>query len=64
GAYVRAWIPELAALPDRWIHRPWDAPPSVLSRAGVAPGKSYPLPNVDHAAARIRALAARPRKER
>ncbi|MEW6719047.1 MAG: deoxyribodipyrimidine photo-lyase, partial [Thermodesulfobacteriota bacterium] len=50
GAYVRAWIPELAALPDRWIHRPWDAPPSVLSRAGVAPGKSYPVPIVDHAA--------------
>jgi deoxyribodipyrimidine photo-lyase len=30
----------------------------VLSGAGVTPGKTYPRPIVDHAAARIRALAA------
>lgn len=22
GAYIRRWVPELAALPDAWIHRP------------------------------------------
>jgi deoxyribodipyrimidine photo-lyase len=62
GGYVRAWVPELAALPDRWIHRPWEAPASVLSDAGVTPGKTYPRPILDHAAARQRALAALPRR--
>jgi deoxyribodipyrimidine photo-lyase len=60
GDYVRTWVPELARLPDRWIHRPWDAPATVLSGAGVNPGKTYPPPIVDHAAARLRALAALP----
>jgi deoxyribodipyrimidine photo-lyase len=58
GDYVRTWVPELARLPERWIHRPLEATASVLSGAGVTPGKTYPRPIVDHAAARIRALAA------
>ena len=28
GAYVRRWVPELAALPTGLIHRPWSAAPS------------------------------------
>lgn len=35
GEYVRRHVPELAGVPDRWIHRPWQAPPEVLRRAGV-----------------------------
>ena len=23
GAYVRRWVPEIAALPDKWIQKPW-----------------------------------------
>ena len=60
GDYVRTWVPELARLPKGWIHRPWDAPATVLSRARVTPGKTYPSPIVDHAAARLRAIAALP----
>jgi len=63
GNYVRMWVPELSRLPDRWIHRPWEAPASVLSGAGVTPRKTYPPPIVDHAAARLRALAVLPRKD-
>jgi deoxyribodipyrimidine photo-lyase len=58
GKYVRRWCPELARLPDKWIHRPWEAPEPVLAGAGVVLGKDYPKPVVDHAMARERALAA------
>ncbi|MDO8604961.1 MAG: deoxyribodipyrimidine photo-lyase [Phaeospirillum sp.] len=58
GAYVREWCPELAGLPDRWLHQPWRAPAQVLRQAGVTLGKTYPLPLVDHDQARKRALAA------
>ncbi len=58
GRYVRRWIPELARLPDAWIHKPWLAPRPVLAGAGVELGKTYPHPIVDHDEARRRALAA------
>ncbi len=58
GAYVRRWVPELAHVPARWIHHPWDASPAALLEAGVTLGKTYPQPIVDHRQARERALAA------
>jgi len=58
GHYVRKWVPELARLPNDFIHQPWEAPPSVLARAGVVLGTTYPNPVVDHATARAEALAA------
>lgn len=57
GSYVKRWVPELEGLPPGWVHRPWSAPSSVLSSAGIALGREYPRPIVDHASARLRALA-------
>ena len=58
GAYVHRYIPELATLDAKFIHRPWEAPATVLRAAGVALGETYPRPIVDHAFARKRALEA------
>ena len=58
GTYVRRWVPEIAALPDKWLHQPWTAPPDILAKAGIELGKTYPRPIVDHAMARTRALTA------
>lgn len=58
GAYVRRYVPELARLDARYIHRPWEAPEHALREAGVKLGETYPRPIVDHAEARARALAA------
>lgn len=58
GAYVRAYAPELGALPKKFIHCPWDAPDDVLKKAGVHLGETYPRPIIDRKFARARALDA------
>jgi len=58
GNYVRRWVPELAKIKDKWIHKPWMAPPLELAAAGVTLGEDYPSPIVDHSTARDRALSA------
>lgn len=58
GAYVRHFIPEIEKLSNDDIHAPWKASAEALSAAGIQLGKTYPVPMVDHAEARARALAA------
>lgn len=58
GDYIRRWIPELAALPDKHIHQPDKAPEEVLRAAGVSLGSNYPNPVVVHEDARRAALDA------
>ena len=58
GSYVREWVPELARMPDKWIHQPWAAPDAVLEQAGITLGRDYPRPVIDLASSRDEALAA------
>ncbi|MGD2137634.1 MAG: deoxyribodipyrimidine photo-lyase [Gammaproteobacteria bacterium] len=58
GRYVRRWVPELAKLEARHIHRPWSAGPALLADAGIRLGGEYPEPLVDLKASRQAALAA------
>ena len=56
GAYVRRFVPELAALPNKLLHAPWTAPDRILAQAGVVLGKTYARPLIDLADGRNRAL--------
>jgi deoxyribodipyrimidine photo-lyase len=47
GVFVRRFLPELAEVPDRFVHRPWQAP---------TPPAGYSAPIVDHASRRLEAL--------
>jgi deoxyribodipyrimidine photo-lyase len=58
GSYVRKFVPEIANLPDEYLHHPWDAPAHVLAKSGVRLGETYPKPIVDHNTARDRAMSA------
>ena len=58
GDYVRKWMPELAKLPNKFIHEPWEAPEGILEYAGVKLGEDYPEPVIEHKKGRERALAA------
>lgn len=48
GTYVRRWVPELAAVADKYVHHPWDDPAGAPT--------AYPAPMVDHAEEREESL--------
>lgn len=58
GDYVRRYVPELASLPNRYIHKPWEAPADILQQAGITLGKEYPAPILDLRISRQAALDA------
>lgn len=58
GEYVRRFVPELAKMPDKFLHDPWHASDNVLEYAGVKLGRDYPKPMVDLKVTRESALVA------
>ncbi|MGC9260428.1 MAG: cryptochrome/photolyase family protein [Phycisphaerae bacterium] len=57
GIFVKRYIAELAKVPKDFIHTPWEMPPLLQSQCGCIIGQDYPARIVDHATARIQAIA-------
>jgi deoxyribodipyrimidine photo-lyase len=58
GHYVKRWVPELRALPAKFVHQPWALPAPIAEELGFQNGRDYPHPLVDLSQSRKRALAA------
>ena len=58
GEYTKRFVPELAALPNKFLFQPWQAPPLILKAAGVELGQNYPKPIIEMSASRDAALLA------
>jgi deoxyribodipyrimidine photo-lyase len=56
GTYVRRYVPELAHVPDSFIHEPWKMSEALQRQVGVEIGRDYPAPVVDHGTQRAKAL--------
>jgi deoxyribodipyrimidine photo-lyase len=56
GRFIRRYVPELAPVPDKFVHSPWRMTVSQQEECGLSIGTDYPMPIVDHATARARTL--------
>ena len=56
GEFIRSYLPQLARVPDRFIHAPWKMGAGEQREARCVIGRDYPAPIVDHAVARAKTL--------
>lgn len=52
GEYIRKYVPELEALPKKYIHEPWIISKEEQTKYNITIGESYPAPVVNHKEAR------------
>ena len=52
GKYIREWLPELACVPDQFIHEPWNMSPAQQKEFRCIIGQDYPTQLVKHQEAR------------
>lgn len=57
GQFIKTYLPQLAHVPTAYIHEPWKMSVAEQLAAGCQLGQDYPLPIVDHATQRLKALA-------
>ena len=57
GKFIRRYLPELANVPDKFIHAPWCMPINVQEKCGVRIGSNYPEPLIEHKVQREKALS-------
>lgn len=57
GTFIRQELPELAKVPNKYIHAPYLAQKEDLKEWGVVLGKSYPRPIVEHTQQKEKAIA-------
>ena len=58
GKYIRKWVPELADVPDKFIHEPSKMSAAQQKKHNCHIGEDYPAPIVNHKEARQRTLEA------
>lgn len=56
GVYIRRWVEELASVPEKFIHQPWQMTTVQQEKYSCRIGFDYPEPIIDHSWARQRAL--------
>jgi deoxyribodipyrimidine photo-lyase len=52
GKFIRRYVPELAKVPDKYVHAPWTMGALDQQASGCVIGRDYPAPVVDHDRAR------------
>jgi deoxyribodipyrimidine photo-lyase len=56
AVFIRRHVPELARVPEAYVHAPWTMDAAAQRASGCVIGRDYPAPVVDHAAQRAKAL--------
>ncbi len=56
GKFIRKYVPELVNCEGQEIHAPWLIPPLRQQSMDLIIGRDYPMPVIDHASQRARAL--------